>query len=62
MASININARTAREEQQRAQVLQKINDKLSIKELERLGNISDSAKGRKYLNGQYWQLKSFLKL
>ena len=62
MASININARTAREEQQRAQVLQKINDKLSIKELERLGNISDSEKGIKYLNGQYWRLKSFLKL
>lgn len=62
MANVTIKARTAREEQQRADVLQKINDKLSIKELERLGNISDSTKGRKYLNADYWQLKAFLKL
>jgi len=62
MANLSISGNNPREEKQRTEILKKINDKLTIKELERLGKIADSSKAKEYLNGKFFALKTFLKL
>lgn len=62
MTNITITGQNQREEKHRADILQQINNQLSLKELERLGKIANSSKARKYLNEKFITLKTFLKL
>ena len=62
MASLKVSGNNPREQKQRLEILDKINKKLTIKELERLGRIADSNKARQYLNAKFIALKTFLKL
>ena len=61
--TVNINGSSNYEIEQKAKVLQDISDKLSLKEIEKLGKIANSTKAKSYLNGaKYMMLKNFLNL